>query len=80
MSTPLAPMITILFSAFVLLETLTFESILGGVLLVGGLYSVLWGKPREQMLDRGSCKPPEVHPEITRHTCLNIPFWDRKGS
>jgi hypothetical protein len=29
-------------------------SILGGILLIGGLYSVLWGKSRESMSD-GSC-------------------------
>ncbi|KAI6699762.1 hypothetical protein NL676_014086 [Syzygium grande] len=63
MSTPLALIITILFSTFVLCETLTFGSILGGVLLVGGLYSVLWGKSREQTLDQGNCNPPEVDQE-----------------
>ncbi|XP_030543723.1 WAT1-related protein At5g64700-like [Rhodamnia argentea] len=63
MSTPLALVITILFSTFLLCETLTFGSILGGVLLVGGLYGVLWGKSREQRLDQGSCKPREVDQE-----------------
>ncbi|KAI6699768.1 hypothetical protein NL676_014092 [Syzygium grande] len=66
MSSPLALIITILFSAFVLCEKLTFGSILGGVLLVGGLYSVLWGKSREQTLDQGNCKPPEVDQECSQ--------------
>ncbi|KAF8011904.1 hypothetical protein BT93_I0130 [Corymbia citriodora subsp. variegata] len=66
MSTPMALMITIIVSSFVLCETLTFGSILGGVLLVGGLYCVLWGKSREQVLDQGSCKPPEVDQELSQ--------------
>lgn len=32
-------------------------SILGGILLVGGLYCVLWGKSKEQEVDDGICKP-----------------------
>lgn len=43
-----------------------FFSILGGFLLVGGLYSVLWGKSREQRLDQGSCRPNEVDQECSQ--------------
>lgn len=43
-----------------------FFSPLGGVLLVGGLYSALSEKSREQRLDRGSCEPPEVDQEFSQ--------------
>ncbi|KAE8701821.1 WAT1-related protein [Hibiscus syriacus] len=46
--TPLALVITAIFSAFLWNETLHWGSVAGVVLLVGGLYSVLWGKKREE--------------------------------
>ncbi|XP_061351886.1 WAT1-related protein At5g64700-like [Gastrolobium bilobum] len=49
MSTPLALIITIFSSAIVLGEIISLGSLLGGFVLVLGLYSVLWGKSREQM-------------------------------
>ncbi|XP_020212931.1 WAT1-related protein At5g64700 [Cajanus cajan] len=49
MSTPLALIITIFASATVLGEIISLGSLLGGLVLVLGLYSVLWGKSREQM-------------------------------
>ncbi|XP_038902263.1 WAT1-related protein At5g64700-like [Benincasa hispida] len=48
MSTPLALIITTFFSAIFLGESITLGSTLGGMLLVGGLYFVLWGKSKEQ--------------------------------
>ncbi|KAM7517851.1 hypothetical protein LguiB_016813 [Lonicera macranthoides] len=51
MSTPLALIITIFCSAFLLGEMISFGSVLGGILLVGGLYSVLWGKSEEQKMN-----------------------------
>ncbi|XVF39084.1 hypothetical protein PTKIN_Ptkin01aG0006900 [Pterospermum kingtungense] len=45
--TPLALVITAIFSAFLWKETLHWGSVGGVVLLVGGLYSVLWGKKKE---------------------------------
>ncbi|KAK4788288.1 hypothetical protein SAY86_019607 [Trapa natans] len=50
MSTPLALIITICLSAFALRELISLGSILGGLMLVGGLYFVLWGKSKEQPL------------------------------
>ncbi|KAJ4969535.1 hypothetical protein NE237_016236 [Protea cynaroides] len=47
MSTPLALIITILFSAVFLGDIISLGSVLGGILLVGGLYFVLWGKNKE---------------------------------
>ncbi|AES72790.1 WAT1-related protein At5g64700 [Medicago truncatula] len=48
MSTPLALIITILSSIFLFGDIISLGSILGGFMLVVGLYSVLWGKSREQ--------------------------------
>ncbi|XP_057502825.1 WAT1-related protein At1g43650-like isoform X1 [Actinidia eriantha] len=45
--TPLALVITAIFSAFFWKEILHLGSVCGAVLLVGGLYGVLWGKNRE---------------------------------
>ncbi|GJN25665.1 hypothetical protein PR202_gb13523 [Eleusine coracana subsp. coracana] len=45
--TPLCLMFTIYCSTFFLGEIVHLGSILGGILLVGGLYSVLWGKGKE---------------------------------
>ncbi|KAK9943913.1 hypothetical protein M0R45_009503 [Rubus argutus] len=47
MFTPLALIITAIFSAFLWKEAIYWGSIGGGVLLVAGLYSVLWGKNKE---------------------------------
>ncbi|OMP09161.1 Drug/metabolite transporter [Corchorus olitorius] len=46
--TPFALVITAIFSVFLWRETLYWGSFGGVVLLVGGLYSVLWGKNREE--------------------------------
>ncbi|XP_021887911.1 WAT1-related protein At1g43650 [Carica papaya] len=48
MFTPLALIITAIFSTFIWKETLYWGSVGGGALLVGGLYSVLWGKNKEE--------------------------------
>ncbi|KAG8493818.1 hypothetical protein CXB51_011109 [Gossypium anomalum] len=48
--TPLALVITAIFSAFLWKETLHWGSVAGVVLLVGGLYSVLWVIDGTQML------------------------------
>ncbi|KAI3912964.1 hypothetical protein MKW98_019317 [Papaver atlanticum] len=49
MFTPLALVITIIFSAFIWKEQLHWGSIAGALLLIGGLYSVLWGKNKEEL-------------------------------
>uniref|UniRef100_A0A0D9WBU8 EamA domain-containing protein n=1 Tax=Leersia perrieri TaxID=77586 RepID=A0A0D9WBU8_9ORYZ len=48
MSNPLCFVFTIFCSSFFLGEIVHLGSILGGILLVAGLYSVLWGKSKEQ--------------------------------
>ncbi|AQK95617.1 WAT1-related protein [Zea mays] len=45
--TPLCFVFTIFSSSFFLGEIVHLGSIVGGILLVGGLYSVLWGKSKE---------------------------------
>ncbi|KAK4340876.1 hypothetical protein RND71_039377 [Anisodus tanguticus] len=47
MFTPLSLIITAIVSAFLWKETLYVGSVCGGILLVGGLYLVLWGKHTE---------------------------------
>ncbi|PRQ49198.1 putative EamA domain-containing protein [Rosa chinensis] len=60
MSTPLALVITLFASAILLGEIISLGSILGGLLLVGGLYNVLWAKSREQSIVDESCLRAEV--------------------
>uniref|UniRef100_A0A0D9UY44 WAT1-related protein n=1 Tax=Leersia perrieri TaxID=77586 RepID=A0A0D9UY44_9ORYZ len=47
MSYPLSFVFTIFFSSFILGEVVHLGSVVGGVLMVAGLYSVLWGKSKE---------------------------------
>ncbi|KAJ8650294.1 hypothetical protein MRB53_003317 [Persea americana] len=47
MFSPLSVIITAIVSALIWSELLYFGSVLGGVLIVGGLYFVLWGKSKE---------------------------------
>ncbi|KAJ0969605.1 hypothetical protein J5N97_022482 [Dioscorea zingiberensis] len=47
MSTPLTLLITITFSSLFLGELVNLGSVLGGVIMIGGLYSVLWGQCKE---------------------------------
>ncbi|XP_024437783.1 WAT1-related protein At5g64700 isoform X2 [Populus trichocarpa] len=57
MSTPFTLVFTMIFSSILLCETITLGSVLGGLMLVGGLYSVLWGKRKEEkMNDENSLK------------------------
>ncbi|KAH0453537.1 hypothetical protein IEQ34_017861 [Dendrobium chrysotoxum] len=49
MTTPLALVFTIICSSLFLGEVISLGSIFGGILMVGGLYSVLWGKSREEI-------------------------------
>ncbi|KAG8373252.1 hypothetical protein BUALT_Bualt11G0004600 [Buddleja alternifolia] len=57
MTTPLILVFTIILSAFILGEIISFGSVLGALLLVGGLYFVLWGKIKEQEREKGECQP-----------------------
>ncbi|XP_010260942.1 PREDICTED: WAT1-related protein At1g43650 [Nelumbo nucifera] len=62
--TPLALLITAIFSAFLWKETLHWGSIGGAIILVGGLYSVLWGKTKEEGLSERSEQREEAKEQI----------------
>ncbi|XP_010241742.1 PREDICTED: WAT1-related protein At1g43650-like [Nelumbo nucifera] len=64
--TPLALLITAIFSAFLWKETLHWGSIGGAIFLVGGLYSVLWGKKKED----GICERNEQRQEAKEESML----------
>ncbi|KAL9359028.1 hypothetical protein Peur_047151 [Populus x canadensis] len=68
MFTPLALIITAIFSAFLWKETLHWGSAGGDVLLMGGLYCVLWGKKREE--DRKSVTTDEQNTETKEKITL----------
>ncbi|KAF9660924.1 hypothetical protein SADUNF_Sadunf19G0014300 [Salix dunnii] len=63
MSTPVTLVFTMFFSAILLCEIITLGSVLGGLMLVGGLYSVLWGKRREEKINDAKCLNAEVDKE-----------------
>ncbi|KAJ0024387.1 hypothetical protein Pint_07937 [Pistacia integerrima] len=67
MFTPFALIITAIFSAFFWKETLYLGSVGGAVLLVVGLYSVLWGKKKEE---GKSVTNDEENPETKEETIL----------
>ncbi|KAL5198920.1 hypothetical protein ABZP36_002432 [Zizania latifolia] len=48
MSMPLSLVFTMVIASFLLGEDVSLGSIIGGALLVAGLYNVLWGKSREE--------------------------------
>ncbi|XP_047083348.1 WAT1-related protein At5g64700-like [Lolium rigidum] len=48
MSMPLTMIFTIIISSFILGDAVSLGSIVAGVLLIGGLYNVLWGKNIEE--------------------------------
>ncbi|KAK4490191.1 hypothetical protein RD792_000848 [Penstemon davidsonii] len=62
--TPLALIITAIISAFLWKEMLHLGSICGGMLLVGGLYCVLWGRNKEAEIEANKEKP-DSKDEIT---------------
>ncbi|VAH70626.1 unnamed protein product [Triticum turgidum subsp. durum] len=60
MWSPLALVFTIFCSSFFLGEIVRLGSILGGILLIGGLYSLLWGKIKEMDIKITSAVPGEI--------------------
>ncbi|KAK6125736.1 hypothetical protein DH2020_040510 [Rehmannia glutinosa] len=58
MTTPMIMVFTIIISAFVLGEIISSGSILGALLLVGGLYFVLWGKTKEEERAKWASQQP----------------------
>ncbi|XP_059664587.1 WAT1-related protein At1g43650-like [Cornus florida] len=69
MFTPLQLVITAAFSVIVWSEPFYFGSLLGGILIVGGLYCVLWGKRREGKQLMLKSEPPEVKAHDVERRC-----------
>ncbi|KAJ6751243.1 hypothetical protein OIU85_001739 [Salix viminalis] len=63
MSTPFTLVFTMIFSSILLCEIITLGSVLGGLMLVGGLYSVLWGKRKEEKMNDENNLKDEVDKE-----------------
>lgn len=66
MSTPLSPILTMIGSMFLFGENMNLGSIVGEIILVAGLYSVLWGQTHEQNLATKSSLPVQ-----DEKTCVN---------
>ncbi|RLN27921.1 WAT1-related protein [Panicum miliaceum] len=66
MSNPLGLLLTIFCSSFFLGEIVRLGSLLGSALLVGGLYSVLWGKSRDHLHHQHQ-PPPLPNQEAPKH-------------
>ncbi|KAF3961869.1 hypothetical protein CMV_013558 [Castanea mollissima] len=64
MFTPLALIITAIMSAFLWKENFYWGSIGGAILLVGGLYSVLWGKNKEDRKSETDKQRQETKEEL----------------
>lgn len=62
--TPLALIITAIFSALLWKENLYWGSVGGAALLVGGLYSILWGKMKENVKRETDKESQETKEEI----------------
>ncbi|XP_034221329.1 WAT1-related protein At5g64700 isoform X2 [Prunus dulcis] len=67
MSQPLNLIITVIGSVLLLGEAISLGSVLGGILLAASLYSVLWGKSKEQK-------------SMENRTCLSVPVQPEKES
>ncbi|WVZ95728.1 hypothetical protein U9M48_041457 [Paspalum notatum var. saurae] len=63
--TPLSFVFTIFSSSFFLSEIVHLGSIVGGILLVAGLYSVLWGKSKEASMQIAPCDNNNVNTAAT---------------
>ncbi|KAL5751998.1 hypothetical protein ACOSP7_022172 [Xanthoceras sorbifolium] len=69
MSTPLTLIFTMITSVLLLCEIISLGRVLGGILLIGGLYSVLWGKSKEQKQPEEKSRLPVVQVD---KVCLDV--------
>ncbi|KAJ6770704.1 WAT1-RELATED PROTEIN [Salix purpurea] len=68
MFSPLALVLTAIFSAIFWAERLNWQSILGGILIVGGLYGVLWGRNKAEKQEiHNSESQTEQSPDIEKN-------------
>ncbi|XP_078156791.1 WAT1-related protein At5g64700-like [Carex rostrata] len=63
MSMPLTLIFTIMLSSIILGEAITSGSIIGGILMIGGLYNVLWGKRIEETVEKDTIKMENLDKE-----------------
>ncbi|KAJ4749967.1 WAT1-related protein [Rhynchospora pubera] len=77
---PLCLLVTLACSSFFLGEIVKLGSVLGGLLMVGGLYSVLWGKQREIIEEKQSTEKeikcqelPEVNNGTNHDQAITVP-------
>ncbi|XP_017648336.1 WAT1-related protein At5g64700-like isoform X2 [Gossypium arboreum] len=64
---------TSLGSVFLLGETINLGSVLGAIMLVISLYSVLWGKSKEQNVDNVGCLPVENQTQVKETAVSSSP-------
>ncbi|KAK8497317.1 hypothetical protein V6N12_038624 [Hibiscus sabdariffa] len=65
---------TILGSVFLLGETINLGSVLGAIMLVISLYSVLWGKSKEQNTENVGCLPVQDQTQVKETAGIKPPF------
>ncbi|MBA0820786.1 hypothetical protein Gohar_021767 [Gossypium harknessii] len=70
---PLNLIMTSLGSVFLLGETINLGSVLGAIMLVISLYSVLWGKSKEQNVDNVGCLPVENQTQVKETAVSSSP-------
>ncbi|KAJ4797108.1 WAT1-related protein [Rhynchospora pubera] len=77
---PLCLLVTLACSSFFLGEIVKLGSVLGGLLMVGGLYSVLWGKQRDIIEEKQSTEKeikcqelPEVNNGTNHDQAITVP-------
>ncbi|KAF3320837.1 WAT1-related protein [Carex littledalei] len=63
MSMPLTLIFTIMLSSIILGEAITLGSVIGGILMIGGLYNVLWGKRIEETVEKDTIKEENLDKE-----------------
>ncbi|KAI3816080.1 hypothetical protein L1987_15768 [Smallanthus sonchifolius] len=67
---PLSMVIVVVLGSFVLAESLNLGRVLGAVVIVTGLYLVIWGKSKDESQSTSKCDPDELPPD----NCQQIPM------
>ncbi|XP_078176542.1 WAT1-related protein At5g64700-like [Carex rostrata] len=63
MSMPLTLIFTMMLSSIILGEEISLGSVIGGILMVGGLYNVLWGKRIEETVEKDTIEEENLDKE-----------------
>eukprot|EP01018_Ginkgo_biloba_P010193 Gb_06678 [translate_table: standard] len=67
---PLMTIVVAVMGSIILAETIHLGSVVGGVLIVAGLYAVLWGKVKDRKISPNNCSE-EHHVNHKLDECLN---------